>query len=534
MRKRFLPVILSVTMAVSMIPAQAAACTAVYVGSDVSDDGTTILARSNDAHPANDYQTEVVIDRVENQPGRIIQGDSGIKYRLPDTTFQYTAMPMDTSNGSGRYSSLCMNEFGMGISVSVTAYVSPEIEKADPYIENGFCEDVFSDAIACQCKTAREGVKLIGEIIEEYGNAQANIAMLADRKEAWYVECYSGHQWAAVKMPKDKVAAFGNEFMLQTEYNRHDKDGFMCSKGCFSMPKKAGLAVYKKGKMSLCETYGGKGRLADYANLRTYMGHTRMAPSTAGKYETQKRYPLFYKPDTKIGLDNVFEIMRYRFEGTEYSPDETGADNRRVIGTETQQSVHALQVYKNKPKSLSLVGWQCLANAEHSVFIPISSLITDTAEPYKDTGKPASDTKETGDQIANNNGFTDCYDDSRAGVCFKRLCALAEQDREMYGEGVRSYWHLKELKLIKEYPEVLSKAEKIYSDSPVKAEKYITDYTIELQNSTLDEANKIYEDLMWYIMGTTDTLKHNFDYSTLQMNKKTEKVKPFIPSGIQY
>ena len=35
--------------------------------------------------------------------------------------------------------------------------------------------------------------------------------------------------------------------------------------------------------------------------------------------------------------------MRNRFEGTEYSPDETGRTDMRVIGTDTALSVHITQ-----------------------------------------------------------------------------------------------------------------------------------------------------------------------------------------------
>lgn len=50
-----------------------------------------------------------------------------------------------------------------------------------------------------------------------------------------------------------------------------------------------------------------------------------LAPSTAGEYETKKRFPLFYKPDKLVSLDDVFELLRSRFEGTKYA--EASNDN---------------------------------------------------------------------------------------------------------------------------------------------------------------------------------------------------------------
>ena len=51
-----------------------AACTAVYVGQDISDDGSIIFARSNDLRGVlGDHIT--VSPRVENTPGRFVPVD---------------------------------------------------------------------------------------------------------------------------------------------------------------------------------------------------------------------------------------------------------------------------------------------------------------------------------------------------------------------------------------------------------------------------------------------------------------------------
>ena len=66
---------------------QALACTAVYVGSDVSEDGTVLLAKSNDYQDVwANYVT--ITERVENKPGRTMPVDNGatVFAPLPDTT----------------------------------------------------------------------------------------------------------------------------------------------------------------------------------------------------------------------------------------------------------------------------------------------------------------------------------------------------------------------------------------------------------------------------------------------------------------
>ena len=45
----------------------AGACTAVYVGREVSEDGTTLIAKSND-YQDNFANCVTITERVENQP----------------------------------------------------------------------------------------------------------------------------------------------------------------------------------------------------------------------------------------------------------------------------------------------------------------------------------------------------------------------------------------------------------------------------------------------------------------------------------
>ncbi len=65
--KYYAALIICVLFAVSS-SVQAFACTAVYVGSQVSDDGTILLAKSNDYQDVwANYIT--ITERAENKPG---------------------------------------------------------------------------------------------------------------------------------------------------------------------------------------------------------------------------------------------------------------------------------------------------------------------------------------------------------------------------------------------------------------------------------------------------------------------------------
>ena len=116
-----------------------------------------------------------------------------------------------------------------------------------------------------------------------------------------------------------------------------------------------------------------------------------------------------------------------------------------------------------------------------------------------------------------------------ASIAFKRLCALAEQDRAYYGAGVRNYWQGMEEELLLAYPGVLTRAAGMFAASPEEAAKYLTEYTISAQEKAVKDANALFEELLWYVMDHTDTLKYSFSYDTLTLGDTPTKV-PFVPS----
>ncbi|MBQ2612413.1 MAG: C69 family dipeptidase, partial [Methanobrevibacter sp.] len=247
-----------------------AACTGLYVGSDVSDDGSIIVARSND-YPAVWGNHITVTPEVENEPGRLmpVSDDGSVKTEIPETTYQYTATPYMNSTLTAvdqvaPDAAASTNEHGVVMTMSVTAYLNDAARKADPYVNDGICEDSATDLVICQSKTARGAVDVLLGTIDKYGSAESNIALIADQNEAWYVEMYTGHQYAAVKLPSDKVSVFGNEYSL--EY-LSDFEEYITSKELISLAEEKGFAVYgRNNEINLFETYAGKQITIDYSH----------------------------------------------------------------------------------------------------------------------------------------------------------------------------------------------------------------------------------------------------------------------------
>ncbi len=517
-KKRMLRLIISLALALIVIGTgipEAYACTAVYVGADASEDGTAIMAKSNDYQDVwANYVT--ITERVENKPGRVmpVDNDATVFAELPATTYRYTSTPwMDSAtaaNGLGSDATVCTNEYGVAMIMSITSFSNAAALAADPLVTHGLSEFTAVDLVTCQSATAREGVEVLLSLIDTYGSSEVNIALIADQTEAWYVEMYSGHQYAAVKLPSDMVSVFGNEFSL--EYASDYADTIL-SPELESLAVKNGFAVYgKNGEMNLLSTYSGDEVVTNYSHMRTWIGHQLLSPSAYGEYDKEVRYPLCFAADKKVSLLDVMEIMRNRFEGTEYSPDETGRTDMRVIGTDTALSVHIVQIYPQLPADMSCVTWESTGPALYGVFVPVSNAATSISAPY------------SRNQGADMTGVfdTELYPYYR----FKELNTLSVEKNayKIYGEPVRAYWHQAEVEMVQTMQTVLENAQAL--DDSSTAKQYITDYCNAVQEQAFSDAGQLLNDVRWYMSKNSNTMKNGRNPETHEVIDELKDVEP--------
>ena len=459
------------------------ACTGMYAGKMVSEDGTVLLGRTVDSAPWTACHRYVVTPRVENMPGRVFRSTrKHFRWALPATTWKYVGTPTVSVMGHGVMDSACANERGFVITGTVTAHPNAKILEVDPFMRHtGTGEESLPGLLSLCCSTVQEALKMIETVIAQCGHTNGEIYMIADKDEAWYVEVYSGHQWAAVKMPEDKVACWGNQFMIgsfdpASPDTRH-------SKGLIAVAEKAGTLVKgEDGLIDLRRSYAAP--LGDYSNFRTWFGHKTFSPSTAGQYAVGRYMPLFYAPARKIGYRDMFELMRSRYEGTDRNPEENNLQKVRVIGTTKQTTSHVISLDPSLPAPLRGTIWASLANSEHSVFMPLNAAITrcDEAFTLDQTEGPYR------------------YDARFAGHAFRRLCALAERNRKWYGGGVREFWREREDIYLKRYPGLLAKVAEEWKGDPAAAAERITAFTVEAQRKDFAAAHGIFDELMWYVM----------------------------------
>ena len=454
----------------------ATACTGMYAGRKVTVDGTMMYARTIDLAPTEG------VSRLE----RVARGT---RY---NNRYSYVCTPYVETLGHAFGAAAAVNERGLVLSGTVTAYVTAKMRELDPYVHTKISvgEKNLSAMVAGDCATAREAIAYCGRKIAECGYDSSDIYIFADTNETWMLEALTGHEWAALKVPDDKIAVFGNEFMIR-EYDLNDKENVIYSPGLLALAKKAGGIVWideQKGIMDLYETYSKDYR--DGPHYRTYFGHRMLAPSTAGAYDPKKPYPLFFDPEpgTKIALTNFFAVMRTRYEGVN-CPEENLDVKVRTIGTTSQHSSHVVQLRYDLPERYRGTIWYAPSKAQYSVYLPLNGSIESLVEEFSrdQTEGPYR------------------YDPQIAGMEFERLYALARMReyvftnatckvdlRPYYGAGIRAYWEAKERAWTADWNDRLTRA------AAADDAKGLTAYSVSLQRGALADARQMFDELVWY------------------------------------
>lgn len=162
-KKQIAALVLAGTMAMGS-SMQAFACMGVYVGKEVSENGSSYIGRSEDigvghtkiftVHPAEDHE-----------PGAIFEDAYGFSMPYPEHTYQYTLAKDSPLFGEGEepYAEVGINENEVAMTATVSTYYNDKAKAADPLVDTGICELSMGSILLGQAKTARDGVELLGE-----------------------------------------------------------------------------------------------------------------------------------------------------------------------------------------------------------------------------------------------------------------------------------------------------------------------------------------------------------------------------------
>ena len=242
--------------AIMAMPTSALACTQIYMGSKLTADGNTYYGRSEDFGPR--YVKHFGIEPAHKDGNEYTSVESGFEYKSKGATYRYTFVRDNPSQWEDRYdaySEAGINEKGVSCSATLSTSYNEKAEEADPITEEtGIGEYSYASVILGESATAREGVELIGSLIDEQGVCSNDQIIIADSTETWLFAALSGHQWIAMKLADDIASLNPNIGNLTYNVDLDDTENCLHSEGIESMPKEKGFAEYTDGKFDVAKT----------------------------------------------------------------------------------------------------------------------------------------------------------------------------------------------------------------------------------------------------------------------------------------
>ena len=450
------------------MPTSALACTQIYMGKNLTADGNTYYGRTEDV--GTRYLKHYGIE-PSHSPGHIYGSDeSDFAYTSTKTTYRYSYVRDHPSQWHGRwdaYSEAGINEKGVSCSATLSTSMNDEAKAADPLTKTGISEYVYAGVILGESGTAREGVELIGRLINEQGANANDQLIIADNNETWLFAALSGHQWIAMKLTDDIASLNPNISNLNFKVNLDDTVNCIHSEDIKSLPEEKGFAKYfDDGQFDVAQTYGSPidktsvHAWSRYVQGRDYLG----APLTEGTdYEivqdtsekprakvgamVNEMQPLFFQPE-KSGW-NTFELIRAFGNRGENVPGlSANTDGAYCIGTERNGEAHLFQIRNGLNPEIATIQWEMLSRAEFSIAIPLYSALMTEVSPYFSDQTVSFDHCDETDVVNNEEP------ENSINYVFMDISSLAFENRATLGAGVHAYLDALQNELIEQNKEV--------------------------------------------------------------------------------
>jgi dipeptidase len=298
------------------------ACTNFLITRGASTDGSTMITYAADSHtlygelyylPAADYPEGAMRDIYEWDTGKYLG-------EIPQTAHTYSVV------GN-------MNEHQVAIGETTYGGRSELASQSGAIMDYGSLMYVTLQ----RAKTAREAINIMTKLVEDYGYYSSGESFsIADPEEAWILEMIGkgenekGAVWVAMKVPEGYISGHANQARITT-FPKNDPDNCLWSKDVISFARKKGWYSGSDEDFSFSDVYapvdfGG----ARFCDARVWAGFNKVATGMDKYTEYIKgiikhdgdnnfpvnRLPLWIKPDQKLSVQDVMDMMRDHFEGT--------------------------------------------------------------------------------------------------------------------------------------------------------------------------------------------------------------------------
>ena len=367
-------------------------CTTILVGKNATYDGSTMIARNDDAG-GNDHFTpkKMIVVQPKEQPHVYKAVLSSVEIPLPENPLRYTAMP-NAVEGKGIWGACGVNEARTGMTATETITSNPRVLGADPLVENGIGEEDMVSLVLPYIHNAREGVQRLGELLETYGTYEMNGIAFSDQNEIWWMETIGGHHWIARRVPDDAYVVMPNQLGIDA-FDLDDaftmQENHMCSADMREFISDHHLNLSMDGTLNPREAFGSHDDADHVYNtprawymLRCLNPHTYNWDGPDADFTPESDdLPWTLVPERKITVEDVKYVLSSHYQGTPYDPyaaygDKSMRGAYRSIGINRNDVMTLIQM---RPEG-EPVQWLALASNAFNVLAPFYTGIDRTPE----------------------------------------------------------------------------------------------------------------------------------------------------------
>jgi dipeptidase len=366
-----------------------------------------------------------------------------------------------------------------------------------------------------RAKTAREAIHVIASLCEEYGYCSSGESFsISDPNEVWIMELIGkgpgkkGILWVARRVPEGYICGHANQARIR-QFPLNDPKNCVYAKDVISFARENKYFKGKDKDFSFAGTYAP----LDYGALRfcearVWSMFRRAAPTLnlsmdyVKGVEGAEPLPLWIKPDKKLSVADVMDLMRDHFENSDFDlstglgagPFSLPYRWRRMTwkvdgveychdrSTSTQQTGFSFvsQARSWLPGPIGGIHWFGVDDTASTCYIPIYCGIRDVPKPY--AVGTATFEKFSWDSAFWVFNFVSNYAYSRYSRMIKDIRKV---QREL------------EYKFFGETPEIEKRALDLYKKDPELARQFLTQYSVTTGEKTVKRWKELGEFLIF-------------------------------------
>jgi dipeptidase len=500
------------------------ACTNFMITRGASKDGSTMVTYSADSHvlygelyfwPARKWPAGSMLDVYEWDTGKFL----GKIAQVPQT---YSVV------GN-------MNEHQLAIG-ETTYGGRPELGNTQGIMDYGSLIYITLQ----RAKTAREAIATIVKLTDEYGYYSSGESFsIADKDEVWIMELIGkgegkkGILWVARRIPDGYISGHANHARITT-FPLADGRTSITSKeidkifdqsvenayaaDVIDVAREMGWFSGSDNDFSFSDTYAPLDfGAARFCEARVWSGFNKVN-SQMGKYldyamgyKLEERMPLWVKPDEKLSVRDVMNLMRDYYQNTpmdmtkdvgagpygstvrwrpmQYTVDGESYIQERAISTQQTGFSFVSQSRNWLPDPVGGILWFGVDDTYYTVYTPMYCGITEVPSSF-----------------AAGNGDIMTFSETAAFWVFNQVTDFAYSRTRLVIEDLKAKQDQLEEGYISALAEVDKKGAELYKKKPKSGLKYITGYSVNAGNRTVSEWNNLYRFLFTkYMDGNVKT-----------------------------